>query len=146
MQVINNLHYFLKHFLKFEFERNKQLTLNQVIMGLFGNNEKKNLNELCKKSEAISNDLSNEIQELLTELKTDYEENRKVVYEFSDFVNQIKSKLDPEEASKLLEFTSKLSKVKRCAKKGVEAMYELSRDQRKATRETIREYQEYLYV
>jgi DNA repair ATPase RecN len=115
-------------------------------MGLFGNNEKKILNELCKKSEAISNDISNEIQELLTELKTDYEENRKVVYEFSDFVNQIKSKLDPEEASKLLEFTSKLSKVKRCAKKGVEAMRELSREQRKATRETIREYQEYLYV
>ena len=115
-------------------------------MGLFGNNEKKIINDLCKKSEAISNDISNEIEELLAELKTDYDENRKVVYEFSDFVNQIKSKLNPEDASKLLEFSSKLSKVKRCAKKGVEAMRELSRDQRKATRETIREYQEYLYI
>lgn len=115
-------------------------------MGLFGNNEKKIINDLCKKSEAISNDISNEIEELLAELKTDYDENRKVVYEFSDFVNEIKSKLNPEEASKLLEFSSKLSKVKRCAKKGIEAMSELSRDQRKATRETIREYQEYLYI
>ncbi len=115
-------------------------------MGLFGNNEKKIITDLCKKSEAISNDISNEIDELLADLKSDYDENRQVVNEFYDFVNEIKSKLAPEDASKLLEFTSKLSKVKRCAKKGVEAMRELSRDQRKATRETIREYQEYLYV
>jgi len=115
-------------------------------MGLFGNKEKKIITDLCKKSEAISNDIASEIDELFQELKSDYDENRKVVYEFNDFVDQIKSKLDPEDASKLLEFTSKLSKVKRCAKKGVEAMRELSRDQRKATRETIREYQEYLYV
>ncbi len=115
-------------------------------MGLFGNNEKKIINDLCKRSEAISNDISNEIDELLEDLKSDYDENRQVVSDFSDFVNEIKFKLDPEDASKLLEFTSKLSKVKRCAQKGVEAMRELSRDQRKATRETIREYQEYLYV
>ena len=47
---------------------------------------------------------------------------------------------------KLIEFSTRMTKVKRCAKKGVEAMRELARDQRKATRETIREYQEYLYV
>lgn len=115
-------------------------------MGLFGNNERKIINDLCKKSEAISNDISNEIEELLEDLKSDYDENRQVVSDFSDFVQQIKSKLDPEEVNKLQEFTSKMSKVKRCAQKGVEAMRELSRDQRKATRETIREYQEYLYV
>lgn len=115
-------------------------------MGLFGNNEKKIISELCKKSEAISNDISNEIEELLADLKSDYNENHQVVREFSDFANEIKEKLNPEEASRLLEFASKLSKVKRCAKKGIEAMRELSRDQRKATRETIREYEEYLYV
>ena len=108
--------------------------------------DKKIIADLCKKSEDISKDISNEIDELLDELKTDYDENRKVVKEFNDFVDELKSKLDPEDASKLIEFTSKLSKVKRCAKKGVEAMRELSRDQRKATRETLREYQEYLYV
>lgn len=115
-------------------------------MGIFGNNERKILVDLYKKSEDISKDISNEIDELFDELKSDYDENRQVVKEFNDFVNEIKSKLDPEDASKLQEFTSKLSKVKRCAKKGVEAMRELSRDQRKATRETLREYQEYLYV
>lgn len=121
-------------------------TIKLSIMGLFGKTEKKIIADLCKKSEDIGKDISNEIDELLDELKSDYDENRQVVKEFSDFVNQIKSKLDPEEASRLVEFTSKLSKVKRCAKKGVEAMRELSRDQRKATRETVREYQEYLYV
>lgn len=115
-------------------------------MGLFGNSDKKIIAELCKKSEDISKDLTNEIDELLVELKTDYEENSKVVNEFHDFVNEIKTKLAPEDASKLIEFSSKLTKVKRCAKKGVEAMRELSRDQRKATRETLREYQEYLYI
>ena len=113
-------------------------------MGLFVTTDKKIIADLCKKSEDISKDISNEIDELLDELKTDYDENRKVVKEFNDFVDELKSKLDPEDASKLIEFTSKLSKVKRCAKKGVEAMRELSRDQRKATRETLREYQEYL--
>lgn len=115
-------------------------------MGLFGNNEKKIITDLCRRSEAISNDITNEIEELLEDLKSDYDENSQVVNEFSDFVNEIKSKLAPEEASKLLEFTSRLSKVKRCAKKGIEAMRELSRDQKKATRETLREYDEYLYV
>jgi methyl-accepting chemotaxis protein len=115
-------------------------------MGLFGNSEKKIIAQLRKKSEDISNDISNEIDELFHELKSDYDENSTAVNEFNDFVEQIKSKLEPEEASKLIELTAKLSKVKSCAKKGVEAMRELSRNQRKATRETLREYQEYLYV
>ena len=115
-------------------------------MGLFGNTDKKIIAELCKKSEDISKDITNEIDELLNELKSDYEENCKVVTEFSDFVAELKTKLTPDDAKKLLEFTSQLSKVKRCAKKGVEALRELARDQRKAARETMREYQEYLYV
>ncbi|MFY7740593.1 MAG: hypothetical protein ACOVQC_08755 [Flavobacterium sp.] len=114
-------------------------------MGLFNNNEKRIIKELCKKSENISKDISNEIDELLIELKTEYDENSKVVTEFHDFVNELKTKLAPEDATKLVEFSSRLTKVKRCAKKGVEAMRELARDQRKATRETLREYDEYLY-
>jgi DNA repair ATPase RecN len=114
-------------------------------MGLFGISDKKIIAELCKKSENISKDISNEIDELLMELKTEYDENSKVVTEFHDFVNELKTKLAPEDATKLVEFSSRLTKVKRCAKKGVEAMRELARDQRKATRETLREYDEYLY-
>lgn len=115
-------------------------------MGLFGNSDKKIIAELCKKSEDISKDISNEIDELLIELKTEYDENSQVVTEFHDFVNELKTKLAPEDATKLVEFSSRLTKVKRCAKKGVEAMRELARDQRKATRETLREYDEYLYL
>lgn len=115
-------------------------------MGLFQNNDKKIIKDLCKKSEYISMEITNEIDELLVELKSEYEENRKVVAEFNHLVNELKTKLNPEDADKLLEFSTRLTKVKKCAKKGVEAMRELARDQRKATRETIREYQEYLYV
>ena len=113
-------------------------------MGLFGNSDRKIIRNLYKKSEEISMDITKEIDELFDDLKTDYDENEEVISEFSDFVDQLKSKLSPEDATKLIEFTSKISKIKRCAKKGVEAMREISRDQRKATRETTREYQEYL--
>lgn len=115
-------------------------------MGLFNNHEKKVIAELCKKSEDISNDISKEINELLDDLKTDYEENKVVLKEFNDFVSELESKLSPQDLEKLHSFSSRLYKVKRCAKKGVEAMRELARDQKKATIETIREYQEYLYA
>ena len=115
-------------------------------MGFFNTSNRKAIADLYEKSEAISKDITNEIDAFLNELNSEYTENSKVVNEFSDFVNELKTKLSPEDASKLVEFTSRLSKVKSCAEKGVEAMRELSRDQRKATRETLREYQEYLYV
>lgn len=115
-------------------------------MGLFTNHEKKVIAELCKKSEAISNDISKEINELLDDLKTEYEENKIVLKEFNAFVNELEQKLSPQDVERLQSFSSRLYKVKRCAKKGVEAMRELARDQRKATNETLREYQEYLYL
>jgi hemerythrin-like domain-containing protein len=115
-------------------------------MGLFATTDKKIIADLCKKSERISKDITNEIDELLAELKIDYDENRKIVKEFQHFVEEIKNKLDVEDANRLMELTSKLTKVKRCAKKGVESLREIARDQRKATRETLREYHEYLYV
>lgn len=115
-------------------------------MGLFGNREKKIIEELHKKSEDHFKEISKEIDELLDDLKTDYDENREVVREFSSFVDELKTKLSPEDAKKLVDFSSRLSKIKRCAKKGVEAMRELARDQRKVTRETSMEYEEYIYL
>ncbi|MDN3677353.1 hypothetical protein QWY90_08490 [Flavobacterium paronense] len=115
-------------------------------MGLFGRNHKKIIIELHKKSEDHCKEISKEIDEMLDDLKTEYDENREVVQEFSTFVDEIKTKLSPEDAKKLLAFSSKLNKVKRCAKKGVEAMRELARDQRKLTSETRMEYEEYLYT
>ncbi len=114
-------------------------------MGLFGSTEKKIIEDLHKKSEEHCKEISKEIDELLDELKTDYDENREVVREFSSFVDELKTKLSPEDANKLSDFSIRLSKVKRCAKKGVEAMRELARDQRKVTRETSMEYEEYFY-
>jgi hypothetical protein len=115
-------------------------------MGLFNAREKKVITELRQKSEAIGNDISKEISELLDDLKTDYEENKIVVKEFNDFVSELENKLSPQDLEKLHSFSTRLYKVKRCAKKGVEAMRELARDQKKATNETLREYQEYLHT
>ncbi|HNP33655.1 MAG TPA: hypothetical protein PKN96_10210 [Flavobacterium sp.] len=115
-------------------------------MGLFGNNKKKIIEDLHKKSEDHCNEISKEINELLDDLKTEYDENREVVREFSNFVNELKAKLSPEDANKLLDFSSRFNKVKRCARKGVEAMRELARDQRKITNETRMEYEEYYYM
>ena len=115
-------------------------------MGLFGNREKKIIEDLHKKSEDHCKEISKEIDELLEDLKSEYDENREVVREFSSFVDELKTKLSPEDAKKLIDFSSRLTKVKRCAKKGVEAMRELARDQRKLTRETSMEYEEYIYL
>lgn len=115
-------------------------------MGLFGNSQKKIIKELHKKSEDHCKEISKEIDELLDDLKTEYDENREVVSEFSSFVDELKTKLSPEDAKKLADFSSKFGKIKRCARKGVEAMRELARDQRKLTVETRMEYEEYYYM
>lgn len=115
-------------------------------MGIFNNHERKVIEALCKKSEDISNDISKEIHEFLYDLKEEYEQNKVVISEFNSFVSELSKKLSPEDIEKLNSFSTRLYKVKRCAKKGVEAMRELARDQKKATLETIREYQEYLHT
>jgi hypothetical protein len=115
-------------------------------MRLFNTREKKVITELRKKSVAISNDISKEINEHLVDLKNDYEENKVVLREFNDFLSELETKLSPQDLEKLHSFSTRLYKVKRCAKKGVEAMRELARDQKKATSETLREDQEYLYT
>ena len=108
--------------------------------------KKKVITELCRKSEEIGKDVSKEIDELFDDLKTDYDENKIVIREFNDFVNEIETKLSPQDLEKLHSFSSRLYKVKRCAKKGVEAIREIAREQKKATKETVREHQEYLYT
>lgn len=115
-------------------------------MGLFGKNQMKIIEDLHKKSEDHCREITKEIEDLLDDLKTDYDENHEVVHEFSTFVDELKAKLSPEDAKKLIDFSSRLNKVKRCARKGVEAMRELARDQRKLTVETRMEYEEYFYM
>ena len=115
-------------------------------MGLFNSHKKRVITELRKKSEAISNDISKEINERFEDLKTDYEENKVVLKEFNAFVGELEAKLSPQDVEKLHSFSTRLNKVKRCAKKGVEAMREVARNHKKSATETNREYQEYLHV
>lgn len=114
-------------------------------MGIFGGNIKKIIQEVRKITEYYSNDLDKEINESFADLKSDYEENSNVFPEFAEFVNELKQKLDIQDAKKLEMFSSRLSKVNRSAKNGVEAMWELSRNQRKIRTLTFREYEELEY-
>lgn len=111
-------------------------------MGFFGSKTKRLVERFRKSSVDYSNDLSKEIEEQLDDLKSDYEENSSVIPEFQEFVENIKSKLAKSEADKLEEFSSRLAKVGRSAKKGVQAMWELSYSQRKMTAENLLEFEE----
>lgn len=103
------------------------------------------LEEFRNKSEFFSNDLSKEIQESFEDLKSDYEENSSVVPEFLEFAEALKNKLSSTEAQKLEDFSARLRKISRSARNGVEAMRELSLNQRKLTTETLRLYEDFEY-
>lgn len=111
-------------------------------MGFFRNNTKRLIQHFKAKSEYYSNDLSKEINEHLDDLKSEYEETSTVIPEYQEFVNELKFKLDNQDAEKLEAFSMKLAKVGRSAKKGVEAMWELSHNQRKLTAENLRDFDE----
>lgn len=112
-------------------------------MGFFASNSRRLIKQFKKKSEDYSNHLSKEIKEMLEDLKSDYEENSSVIPEFQDFVKDIKNKLGNSDAIKLEEFSFRLSRVNRSARNGVDAMWELSHNQRKLSAETLREYEEF---
>ncbi|RZJ28935.1 MAG: hypothetical protein EOO48_08735 [Flavobacterium sp.] len=111
-------------------------------MGLFGSKTKQLIEKFRKNSVEYSNDLSKEIEDQLDDLKSDYEETSLIIPEFQEFVANIKGKLAKSEADKLEEFSSRLAKLGRSAKKGVMAMWELSYSQRKMTAENLLEYEE----
>jgi methyl-accepting chemotaxis protein len=108
-------------------------------MGLFGSNTKKLIQEFRRKSEHYSNDLSREIREMLDDLKSDYEETSEVLPEFSAFIIELSQRVEKQDAQKLEEFVKRIAKVNRSARKGVDAMWELSNNQRKLTAENLRD-------
>jgi Sec-independent protein translocase protein TatA len=112
-------------------------------MGLFGKDIKKIISEVRHKASDYSNGLQKEIDETFVDLREDYEQNSEVVPEFEALINELKPKLDSQDAKKLEAFTSKLNKVSRSARNGVEAMRELSRNQKKVSIETQWLYEEY---
>ncbi len=114
-------------------------------MGLFGNKIRRIISEIRRMSEYYSNDLSKNISESLEDLESEYEENSSVISEFAALVNELKPKLSNQDASKLEAFSSRISRVNRNAKHGVDALYELSRSQRKITTESLREIGELEY-
>ena len=100
-------------------------------MGIFSGRTKRIIQELRRKSEFYSSDLSREISEKLEELKADYDENSDVLPDFTLYVEELKCRLNPEDCSRLEEFAKRFAIINRNAEKGVDALWELSKNQRK---------------
>lgn len=115
-------------------------------MGFFGSKTKALIEQFRKKNEYYSFGLKKEIDEQLDELKTEYEANSEIVPEFEAFVQTIKTKLGTSEIKKLEEFSSRFAKVSRTAKNGVDAMWEISHNQRKLMSESQMDYEEFEYI
>ena len=114
-------------------------------MGLFGGNNKALIARFRKTSEEHSNDMSREIDEQLDDLRHEYHETESLVPEFQAFVEQIKGKLEGNDAHMLEEFSKRMAKLGHSAKKGVMALWELSYSQRKIKAETLVEFDELEY-
>jgi len=112
-------------------------------MAFFRNNTRRILQEFKSTSDYNAEDLSKDIKESFEDLKSDYEEFSSVVPEFLEFASALKSKLNSSEAQKLEEFSSKLNKVNRCAKNGIEALRGLSLHQKKITKENQLLFEEF---
>lgn len=113
-------------------------------MGLFGKKERKAIREFSQKNIEYLNDIGKELEEMLEDLQEQYEAIKPSVVAFQEFSSSITQKLTEEEAQKLQEFSDKIVKVKKCAKKGILALTELSRNQRKSIRESSREFNEFI--
>jgi predicted nucleic acid-binding Zn-ribbon protein len=112
-------------------------------MGLFGGNIRKIVQEFRLLNEHYSNDLSKEIQNSLQDLKTEYDEYSTTVPEFRDFVDDLKTRLSAEDAQRLESFSERFSRLNRTAQHGVDALYDLHRNQKKLTSENRSYYEQY---
>ncbi|MEW5677005.1 hypothetical protein ABGT15_11890 [Flavobacterium enshiense] len=113
-------------------------------MGLFNKKEKKIIAEISKKNKIYHQDIEKEITDLRDDLEHDFEENKIILEEFSIFIEELKSKISKEEFEKLNTYFQQVSKMKNCAKKGIESLNNLAKEQRKLSKDSLREYEEYL--
>lgn len=113
-------------------------------MGLFNKKEKKIIAEISRKNKIYYADIEKEINELMEDLKHEFHENRVILEEFSNFIDQIKDQLSEEDKAKLVAYYNQVSKMKSCAKKGIEALHYLSREHQKLSKENLLEHDQYL--
>lgn len=113
-------------------------------MGLFGKKERKAIREFSQKNIEYLNEIGKDLEEMLQELQEHYDTIKPSVEAFQEFSTSIAPKLTEEEIKKLQDFSIKIVKVKKCAKNGILALTELSRNQRKSSRESSREFNEFI--
>ncbi len=115
-------------------------------MGILSKRERNVIKQLRQKSEEINNDISKEIDEIYDEINQEYHQIEESIEDkFSEFINNVKSKLSQEESEKLEDFSKQFHKLNHATKMNLIAIRELARDQKKASRESLREYEEYLH-
>lgn len=108
-------------------------------MGFFTNNTRKLIQQLRRTSQDYSTALSRDISEMLSDLKSDYEESSAVIPEFQAYINELKQRLDNKDAVLLDDFSRRIARLNRSARKGVEAMWELSNTHRKTAAQSLSE-------
>lgn len=113
-------------------------------MGMFGKKERKAIRDFSVKNIEFLTEIGKDLEEMLEDLQEHYEATKPSITEFEEFITTISSKLSEEENQKLQELSTKIIKVKKCAKNGILALTELARNQRKSTREANREFNEFI--
>ena len=113
-------------------------------MGLFGKKEKKAIREFSQKNIEYLTEIGKDLEEMLDELQEHYDASKPSIDEFQEFASSISLKLTKEEIEKLQAFSTKIVKIKKCAKNGILALTELARNQRKSAREASREFSEFI--
>ncbi len=112
-------------------------------MKIFGGRIRKIINEFRAKSEYYNRDLQKDISDSLEDLQSDYNESTNTMPEFLALVSEIKPKLDRNDAVRLEAFADKFQKINRTARKGVDALWDLSRSQKQMSTENLREFDEF---
>lgn len=110
-------------------------------MGLFTNKTRKVIGELRKRSQYYSTDLNKEISEKLEEVQSEYHESDSTFADFAEYARDLKNRVSEDDAKKLDVFLQKINALDRSARKGVDALWELSRNQRKLMAENLREFE-----
>lgn len=113
-------------------------------MGLFNKKEKKIISEISKKNKTHHEDIARETKELLEDLRHEYQENKIILEDFSAFIHQIQSSLSEKETEQLNTYFRQVSKMKSCARKSIEGLNYLSREQKKIAQEALRDCEQFL--
>lgn len=104
-------------------------------MSIFNKKEKKLKKELYKRYLTDYKDILKEFTELYDDIKESYATTDSVTEDFTTFAESITTKLPPEEAERLQQFSIELKKVDKCARDAVRDVRDVLRAHKKRLKE-----------